>query len=440
MKRLLGQGFDFVLKHSSTFRFIYHSAAQKMLRQGRIWSSLRHWNLWSTANKHFIQGKLANATELWTHVLRDIYSQKDLDYDDYFPPFFSREYWNAFGHRAILVTALAAQDLGIVPKGKRHIKVPKQDINHPLLRALNHKLEVHIDDGEPDGVFPKDWSIFERLEILRSRDGFIEMYGLIDEVFKKAKSSKKNPLIELPGDYLEQSQLELERYGYDSSNWFVGLHVRDDGLTTGRRSQSINTYLPAISEILARGGQVIRIGDCTMPILDKTKGVIDLTQEKNSGRELHLFVLSESRFFIGTSSGPASYPSLFGVPTLFTNTTSIGRNTLAAAEHSFYVPKLLEDYKRILSFSEHLKTAEAFGELSAKELHRRGFHLKANSEAQILRAVVEMFDRLEARHVADNAIDREIDMIRSYFPFSSSGQISHSFIEERPEWINSAAV
>lgn len=435
IKNILGKWFDFWVARSSTLRFFYFAIRHRELRMLNVVSDLRNWNSWFKGHAYSMNGDLEKGSEIWKRVLRTMYSKEGLNQQHYFPPYFAREYWNAFGHRAILATVLAAQDYDLVPKGKRIIKVPLQDQCHPLLKSLSDKVEIQIESEEHEGTFPKDWTKYERLEVIKGRGGFIEMYQLIDSLFRIAKVSKSNPLITLPQDYLEQSAEALSNYGYDVNNWFVGLHVRDDGLGSGRRNQSIETYTPAIREILARGGQVIRIGDPKMPPLKELDGVLDLTQQDGAGREYHLFALAQARFFIGTSSGPASYPSLFGVPTLFTNTTSIGRNTLAASQHSFYVPKLLFEGTRVLTFAEQMRTPEAFGELSEKDLDQFGLHLRPNSTNQIWMAVTEMFDRLEDRFYLDVAKEQSIKATRSNFSFASTGQISQSFLLDNPDWL-----
>lgn len=435
IRRLLGRVFDFWMARSSTLRFLYFSMKHRELPKLDVLSNLRHWNRWFKAHDYSAKGDLERASQIWTRVLKDLYSKEGLNSRVYFPPYFAKEYWDAFGHRAIMATVLAAQDFDLVPKGKRIVKVPRQDLGHPLLRSLSDKLEVQVETAKSEGIFPKDWTRYERLEVIKGQGTFIEIYELIDAVFRLAKVSESNPLVALPQDYLEQSAEALARYGFDVNNWFVGLHVRDDGLGPGRRNQSIRTYVPAIQEIIARGGQVLRIGDPKMPPLEPVQGVLDLTQKQGGGQEYHLFALARARFFMGTSSGPASYPSLFGVPTLFTNTTSIGRNTLAASEHSFYVPKLLFGDTRVLTFSEQMRTSEAFGELSQSDLGQLGLHLRSNTPDQIWMAVCEMFDRLEGRFSPDVANDKLIEQVRSNYSFASSGQMSHSFMLDNPDWL-----
>ena len=79
------------------------------------------------------------------------------------------------------------------------------------------------------------------------------------------------PVVRLRDEHRERGRRELEKFGIPRDAWFVTLHVRDQrrgkfgvnihGQSTNHRDVEIETYVPAIQEIVRRGGWVVRMGD-----------------------------------------------------------------------------------------------------------------------------------------------------------------------------------
>jgi putative glycosyltransferase (TIGR04372 family) len=161
-----------------------------------------------------------------------------------------------------------------------------------------------------------------------------------------------------------------------------------------------------------------------------------LVIEKNARKHLHLFVLSQSRFFIATCSGPLYFPSLFGVPTLFTNLIGIGRTTLPFSKNSIHLPKRYVKSNGLhASLTETLHSPFGFGELSMKEYSQLGISIHENSADEILASTVEMFERLEGSTIPDETqLDNRVNEIRTKFEWTSSGSFSTAFLSKNEEW------
>jgi putative glycosyltransferase (TIGR04372 family) len=385
-----------------------------------------------------VRGKYQQSINLRKEILSKLYESQGVLYEGYNPPGISLGYVGPIGHQAILGTHIAAQKLGILEPRKAILPIYRHQVDRPIIRSLQNDLNfLQYTDGASWGELPNNWHIFERLQLIRTRNDFIDLYELIEEVFQNIDVSDDKPLMHFPEDYVTQSQAKLEALGLPRDAWFVALHVRNAGSGPARRNQPIDTYFPAIKEIIDLGGWVIRVGDKSMDKFPNFNQFIDLAVSNQDNSFLHPYVLASGKFFIGTSSGPASIPPLFGIPTLITNATSIGRNVLSSSKNSIYIPKLTVKSNGIaLSYSETLSSCDGYGELEISELREQDLSLQCNSAEDILLGVREILDRINGTFVDDNFSGETLREIRSRFLFTSKGDIAQSFIANNKEWLN----
>lgn len=391
---------------------------------------------WSNAYRLWNQGQSQSATRLRISILEEIYSTHNLE-DDYFPPALSNQFFGVIGHHAYTGIHIAAQKIGLIPSAKRvAIVSPSTQLDPNLCIYRNDLSFVNFSFGKGITENPINWHLFERNEVIRSKGRFVEGYDLIDSVFRHKQVSIHNPFFSIDEDYADKSSSILGQFGLTRQDWFVGLHIRDGGKTPALRNQQIENYFPAIKAITDRGGWVIRIGGVEMPPLPVMPRVIDLTTRPNALREVHLFVLARSKFFIGTCSGPQFFPSLFGVPTLFTNQIGIGRSILTFSKDSIHLPKhFIRSDGRKASLSEMLESPFGYGELSLKEFADLGIHIQENSKNEILLATLEMFSRIDGElQGMDNSFDDRVAEIRSAFWWTSKGRFSSSYLQENESW------
>jgi putative glycosyltransferase (TIGR04372 family) len=195
-----------------------------------------------------------------------------------------------------------------------------------------------------------------------------------------------------------ENQIQLTR-----DTWFVSLHVRDSGYKLGDhrkldviddfRNADIESYVPAIEEIIRRGGIVVRVGDPKMKHLRPIPGLIDYAHSNHRSNLMDVYLFSACKFFIGVSSGPVLNPIIFGVPTLMTNFMPVvGR---PHASNCLFLPKLLwlNDEKRYLTFREILSTS--IGKIYTTVGYvEKNISIIDNTKEDLMNATIEMLNEI----------------------------------------------
>jgi putative glycosyltransferase (TIGR04372 family) len=163
----------------------------------------------------------------------------------------------------------------------------------------------------------------------------------------------------LPAYYDAFGEAFCAERGIDLRRPLVVIHVRDKGYhgiaRQSFRDSSVENYRAAVEYLLARGYQVVRIGDVAMPKLAIEKaGYFELPFFDNYRHELDPFLIARSRFMIGCQSGPCAFARALGVPIL----------TINAVLHYTLLPSTQE----MACFKRYFKTKEgARQELSIHE-------------------------------------------------------------------------
>lgn len=112
-------------------------------------------------------------------------------------------------------------------------------------------------------------------------------------------------------------------------DWFVCLHIRTGGYyndeeKSSDRNADISNFIPLINFITEKGGWVFRLGDKSMPKLDRNlltrnEMVIDLPHSKFNRPEINAWLLANCNSFVGMLSGPEFYARLFVKPIILIN-------------------------------------------------------------------------------------------------------------------------
>lgn len=391
---------------------------------------------WNKTYSMFNRGEYQKSISLRNEILSEIYLINGVTDENYFPPNFSKDFSGAIGHHGHLGAHLAAQKLGLIPPGRRYLHIKKEDSTKPFFLSIKDRLgfltnSFFHNSGEP----PSQWHIFERMQMIRTHNGFMDLHQLVEKVYLRNSQQNTGPILELDPIYLNNCRTKLKKFGLNDDDWFVTLHVRETGNPYEHNNQSIRNYLKAIYYILDKGGKIIRIGDASMPRLPDIPGLIDLSDKNESNQYLHLYALSKANFFIGTSSGPKAIPPLFNMPMLVTNSTCLGLETINYSEKTLYVPKKVKQNKSLLSFDQLLNSPAGFGTLSVQDIKEKNITFESNSEHEILRAVIEIIDLVFNNSGArDESLDRSVGAIRSSQAYASTGLLSTSWLEENSSW------
>ncbi len=191
-----------------------------------------------------------------------------------------------------------------------------------------------------------------------------------------------------PAQTAPEHDQALINLGLDPTKWIAAFYWKEGGYEF-RGPNAVRTifdpepYFAAIRHVVALGGQVVRLGHPTPTTLPQLKGVVDLAKVPNS-EFLQIFAVARSRFFVGSSSGPASYGSAFGVPTANTDQTlCLG----AWGEKDYIVTQSIEVNGKIHRQQEAFDAGllvTTFNQTTAK-YHR-------NTASELLAATDEMFN------------------------------------------------
>jgi putative glycosyltransferase (TIGR04372 family) len=235
-------------------------------------------------------------------------------------------------------------------------------------------------------------------------------WELASKIHRRWHAEGRGPLLKLPPEIAVRGRTLLQSVGITEEAWFVVLHLRDSrwkGLTAGMhgiRNVDPATYLPAIAEITARGGWVIRIGDADSLPLPPLANFFDYCRSEMRADWMDIFLLASCRFMLGTNSGPCFVPPLYGVPVVLTNWLPPGMRPWHASD--IFVPKLLKRKANgsYLTLSQTLHEPLSHCH-SQRYLAEYGGLMVQDSDAELIRgAVTEMLARLDGDPGCDDDV------------------------------------
>ena len=201
-----------------------------------------------------------------------------------------------------------------------------------------------------------------------------------------------------PSDDARAEQLARDA-GLDPARPIVTLHVREGGFRSRDaerqrdldviREADIGTYEAAAAWLVARGYQIVRIGDASMKPC-AWPGVIDVATAPWRIAEFELWALLRSRFFIASDSGPYFLSKLYDVPCLAVNVVQLGYYVVG--ERDRYICKHVYDRNagRRVSLGEML--TEEFLDTA---VDRRRYEWIGNTPEEIVEAVEDQVALLE---------------------------------------------
>jgi putative glycosyltransferase (TIGR04372 family) len=240
-------------------------------------------------------------------------------------------------------------------------------------------------------------------------------WNLAGKTYKRWQEGGRGPLLTFPPDAAERGSAALYSAGIPPDGWFIALHVREGkwqgakNTLYGTLNADIDTYLPAIAEITRRGGWVIRMGDPAMRPLPRLAQVFDYCHSDLRADWLDIFIAAHCRFMVGTSSGPAHVPPIYGVPRVLTNWWPPAARPWHASD--IFVPKLPRRLAqgRYLTLSEML--CEPFSWCHSRRYLAKHSGVRIeDSDPEIIRgAVVEMLTRFDG----DTSLDTKTLQLRA---------------------------
>lgn len=263
------------------------------------------------------------------------------------------------------------------------------------------------------------------------------------------------PLLKLTAEHRARGRAALHEMGVPSDAWYVCVHVRETGADPNLparyrlhlenpgqsfRDADVTSYIPAMEEIVRRGGWVVRMGDPSMTRLPTLKNVIDYAHSAHRSDWMDVFLCAEARFFLGTTSGLYLVPFIFGVPCAIANVVPLDAAPLSSRD--VYVPKMHFQLaeQRPLTFAEvcSLDIAEAY---HGAAFERVAVRLIETSPEDIRSAAIEMIVTLEgaaAPSKTDEARQRRYrDVLRARGRVPTSAAVARDFLERHEELLQS---
>jgi putative glycosyltransferase (TIGR04372 family) len=199
---------------------------------------------------------------------------------------------------------------------------------------------------EVGGRHAKRWEYYHAYDESAACYAIETLWGLRPPLFQLREADQK---------YLREV---LAGWGLREQDWYVCFHNREPGYSKkddhhhDYRNASVSDYLPAMEEVIARGGWVVRMGDSSMTPLPPMKQVVDYATSGQKSPRLDVLLCAGARFFIGCSSGLFLVPSVFGVPVGLVNLVPMSTRAMSARDIG--IPKLYysREHSRLLRFDE----------------------------------------------------------------------------------------
>ena len=226
--------------------------------------------------------------------------------------------------------------------------------------------------------------------------------------------------------------------GVPEGAWFVCVHARDGGYSTwdesvhDYRNMSVENLLPAMQEIVDRGGWCIRMGDVSNKPLVPMAGVVDYAYHPARSPELDVFLCASCRFFLGNTSGLFLVSSIFGVTSALTNQTPFAATGFRPGDLS--IPKLI----RRVGQTDFMRAAEILrspiaGFRMSRFYSEAQLELIENSADEICDLVKELMETLEGRFHELPSVSQFRDgfnknLTPEHYCYGTAGKIAASFL------------
>ena len=352
--------------------------------------------------------------------------------------FLGSDWTGPLGHVVQLSAMLKLEKLNLLSLEKRVLLYdPKFVANLSLLDLFRNDLTmVKASRTEIDKFASKFEAIVDDVPTFRMKTGAIDQWSATDIANFEWKRSENPRLLRLDDEIAAKGYKILRRWGLTDKDWFVAIHVREGSHRDQARlpNANIKTYLPMISEIVNRGGHVVRMGSPLMTPLPKMKNVIDYAHAVERVDWMDVFLWAKAKFFVGTQSGGSEAAMCFDTPTIRSNFSSYGH--CFWSDKSFMVPKQyrIANNSLPLNLRDALRSPIPHCESTVHQDFE--FEVIDNSETDLINAANEMFSKLESQdwtltkrqdsaqaiRVSEGAVGR--------LPISDSFLSSHgSFIE-----------
>jgi putative glycosyltransferase (TIGR04372 family) len=390
--------------------------------------------MWNKADYLFGRGDYWASFDLRNSAIRRVYELQGVSNSNqnYYPHFINSAFTVAIGHLGSLYLHKIAEAVGILPEGKRNVLVGNRVANQSALDFITER-QIATRTFDFSGIVTMS-HIIENYQILKCKEGFLDQYQLWQRVFEATSGLEvdflKNQKLKSSID-LEMGKSRLKSKSVDLEAPIALIHLRNNGNVEEVRNVDVESYIDCIKKLRSLGYQICQIGVNRHNALSRyLEGVFEFSEKSEADNQADFYLMLFSDIFIGTTSGPAIFPTLFGIPSLITNLTSMSRNAFSS-NSTLYVPKIVLNSKGVpLDLQEQFRNRFAFGgEFFKRQFKKANFDLKDVTRQELVASLDELLDRLRSGKIEVTKTDGLIAELRANVRTVSSGKISNSFIK-----------
>jgi len=340
-------------------------------------------------------------------------------------------WYQAIGHVALLDGYIKAQKLGWVDETQLYLlrvaglKIPNQAyLDHwgehvrmlPADAAGSNVAAVAKETGIPSAQFGQVTDPFWATKLASGKTLWHMEFAAA--VQREWSAQGRAPLLAMHERDDAHGREQLRKLGIPEDAWFVCFHVREPGFWwkwnrfhASTRDADVETYLPAMQAVVARGGWVVRMGDPSMKKLPAIAGVVDYAHSPHKSELMDVYLTARCRFFVGVNSGLSFLPPTFGRPCVLTNFTPISVPFPYAADIA--VPKLLRrrGSNDLIGIEEWYATGLA--DVQFQSRLPEDVEVIDNDAEMIRDAVLEMMDEMDGK--ISTAKQDEVARLRTRF-------------------------
>ena len=321
--------------------------------------------------------------------------------------------WSPWYHFILLAPTRDVANPSMLGYWEKYIKIIRNPVLINLLRPLRAVPYLQ-----------------RRLAFVNLPDGSISKHVPANYLIQAKYESELGgqPLLNISDRDYENGWRCLRGFGVPQDAWFVCLHVREGGYHPSLeyhsyRDAGISDSMLAVKEITKRGGWVIRMGDPSMTPLAPMDQVIDYVHSDAYRDWMDVFLFSQCKFVLGSTSGAVEIAKVFGVPAVLTNYVPMGHG--AHSGNDIWTPKLFwsNGEERYLTFLEVLLSPlRNFSRTETFE--NQGISVLDNSPEEIRDLAVEIMERLDGKALysaADEDLQIRFNSLLAADPIYATG-------------------
>lgn len=405
--------------------------AYALIAASGLFDSERNYFLYSEWNRsHNLadHGKYHEAIKLRVELLSEIYLQHGCD-QDFIPRGYDSGFFTGIGHWGVLGLHVLSSKLNLIPFSNKVAVVPARFQTNAYIDSISdHITFIPYKKSYSWTQNPMNWHFFERLEMFRAHNEFVDQMLVFQKFADLTNNSTKVEYIQIKNKYREYFFESMKKYGLSPEDKFVALHIRENDNQDDPRNVSVTNYIPLIKKLLERGYKVIRYGTGKVSELPHLEGFVQLSIKQNQNEDLHTCLIENSTMHVDTLGGPSGIAWTLGVPTLHTNCVTLGYTPNFS--HNAIIPKKFwrYDLNREVNLDTVLGSGLAYQRLNFQLLKQK-FNVTViqNSPLEIERAGIELLNSIEKKSSIEYHPHLKYLYESHQFPFQS--KIPLSFLE-----------